>query len=642
MSWMQKLYETYEKAQTMDITSGEILVPPCHTSQQAHIEITLDAEGNFLRASVVIPKEETIIPATEASAARTSGGGPHPLCDKIQYIAGDYSDYGGDKKSYFDDFRSGNEQKDGYLTLLTKWSAAADNPKLRAIRSYAEKRRVVADLVEAKVLFLDEKGQLLRKAPEGGEEPALFKEMTKKSGEVDPGDAFVRWRVEIPGDNESRVWKDNVLIDSWIRYDTSLHEQRGFCFVTGQERELCFLHPARIRHGADKAKLISSNDNTGFTFRGRFTDANQACTIGYEVTQKAHSALRWLVGRQAFRNDDQVIVAWEVTGKTIPPLMDYGENSVDAFFDELPAENSARYSGDMGQAYARELSRKIAGYRSTLGERDDIVVMALDSSTPGRMAITYYRELNGSELLNRLEAWHSAYAWYQRNSKDFSFIGAPAPKDIALAAWGRRSDGKILKTTISRILPCIVDGAPIPKDLVRAVFHRVVRREALEFWEFEKNIGIACGLYKGLHKEMDYDMMLETNRVTRDYLYGRLLAVAEVLESKALFIAKEKRETNAARLMQRFAERPYSTWKHIELALAPYRARLLGTKTLKDMDVLFDEIHGLFTADDYTNDAALSGEFLLGYHCQRRDLWAKHKTDENVDVSSDANPEEGN
>jgi hypothetical protein len=32
------------------------------------------------------------------------------------------------------------------------------------------------------------------------------------------------------------------------------------------------------------------------------------------------------------------------------------------------------------------------------------VVMALDSATPGRMAITYYRELQASEFLERIKA----------------------------------------------------------------------------------------------------------------------------------------------------------------------------------------------------------------------------------------------
>ena len=113
-------------------------------------------------------------------------------------------------------------------------------------------------------------------------------------------------------------------------------------------------------------------------------------------------------------------------------------------------------------------------------------------------------------------------------------------------------------------------------------------------------------------------MSLEPTRTTRDYLYGRLLALADSLEEWALNEANEGRQTNAARLMQRFAERPFSTWRTIELALTPYKARLGGKS--KKRQWMIDEVMALFDPDDFTNDKPLSGEFLLGYHSQREFL----------------------
>ena len=114
-------------------------------------------------------------------------------------------------------------------------------------------------------------------------------------------------------------------------------------------------------------------------------------------------------------------------------------------------------------------------------------------------------------------------------------------------------------------------------------------------------------------------MALETGRCTRDYLFGRLLAAADCLEGFALFLAKERRETGAARLMQRFSDHPCSTWKTIELSLSPYRARL-GGRAVKYQKVI-DEVMCAFNTDDFISDKPLSGEFLIGYHCQRKDLW---------------------
>lgn len=126
-------------------------------------------------------------------------------------------------------------------------------------------------------------------------------------------------------------------------------------------------------------------------------------------------------------------------------------------------------------------------------------------------------------------------------------------------------------------------------------------------------------------------MALEPNRTTRDYLYGRLLALADSLEEWALYEANEERQTNAARLMQRFAERPYSTWRTIELALTPYKARL-GGKSWKRQQML-DEVIASFEPDDFTNDKRLSGEFLLGYHSQRESLRSS-RTGEKPDTNS--------
>jgi CRISPR-associated protein Csd1 len=71
--------------------------------------------------------------------------------------------------------------------------------------------------------------------------------------------------------------------------------------------------------------------------------------------------------------------------------------------------------------------------------------------------------------------------------------------------------------------------------------------------------------------------------------------------------------------MQRFAQRPCSTWKTIELALVPYKGRLNRNNKY---NVELDAIHDLFNdVSGYTSDDPLSGEFLLGFHCQRVELF---------------------
>jgi CRISPR-associated protein Csd1 len=555
----------------------------------------------------------------------------------LQYIAGDFTDFGGEVTSGF--LKDPKEPHHNYLAMLSSWTEESSfgHPKLTAILKYVRQGQVIEDLVRTKLLLVDSTSdgqpKLLKEwLGAKADMPTIFKAIT--SGR--PEDAFVRWRVEAAGSLATGTWEDSALIGAWIGHYASMQTSHGLCMVTGAvQSALAKQHPKKVRNTGDQAKLISSNDTGGFTFRGRFIGADEAAGVGFEATQKAHNSLRWLINRQAFLNGDQVIIAWAISGKPTP---DPWRNSMDLFGQarsDTDENDSDIASGDIGQAYALRLTRTIAGYRSNLGDNEDIVVMALDSATGFRLAITYYRELKGSEFFDRVQDWHLRYAWPQNYGKESRFTGAPSPKDVAEAAYGRRLDERLRKSTVERLLPCIIDGLTFPRDLVEATAHRAINRVGLEHWEWEKYLGIACALHRGYFHKRRYEMSLEETRNTRDYLYGRLLAIAEHIESRALYVAGEKRDTTSARLMQRFADRPFSTWRTIELALNPYKARLRTSRAgfLWEMEELLDRLVESFPnegQESFTNDRSLSGEFLLGYHCQRQALHLRHETTDNA------------
>ncbi len=634
MSWIHKLFETYENCHSIVgkvASENEVpLFPICHTTNKAQIELVIDYQGNFKRARIVSKDDaRTIIPCTESSGGRTSGESPHPLCDKLQYVAKDYGEYGGSKESHFAKYKA----------ELEKWCISQfKHPKALAVFEYIRKGRVVRDLIEDKKLFIGVNGKLIEKPEKKSKDvPDIFKVLKDQS------DAFIRWEVETPDDKCSKVWEDKTLWDSWIKYYSNEKQIKTLCYVTGTELFAAEQHPAKLRHDGDKAKLISSNDLSGFTFRGRFANAQQACGVGFEVTQKAHSALRWLISRQGYRSGDQAIVAWATSGKEIPdPLAD----SLSVLGEEELASDDSDIAST-AQNIALKFNKKIAGYKADLGDTSGIVVMGLDSATPGRMAITFYRELTGADFLKRVEQWQETCAWVHdyrsiedKNNKKakrkyLRFIGAPAPRDIAEAAYGSKVDDKLKKATVERLLPCIVDGQQIPRDIVDSAVRRACNRAGTGGWEWNKSLSIACALYRKFNKKEEYSMALDESRTTRDYLFGRLLAAADCLEGHALFMAKEKRETNASRLMQRFADHPCNTWRTIELSLAPYKARL-GGRAKKYQDVI-DKVHGLFDLpEDYTRDKTLSGEFLLGYHCQREALKFKSSANTNENETQSA------
>ena len=260
MSWIQKLYETYNNCQSMigaGSNANEVpLLPICHTTQKAQIEVTLDEAGKFRRAKV-IPKEEsrTIIPCTEKSAGRTSGEAAHPLCDKLQYIGAYYKKYGGEKDSYHE----------SYLDLLTGWVESGAPKKVQLIYGYVKQGTVVADLLAHSILFADKNNKLFIQRPSEKDKKAGLDIFDLLPGRINPktgklenwqAEAFVRWKVEIPNDLQSALWSDPEIIHSWICYYSSTKEKQSLCHVTGEGSFSADQHPAKLRNDGDKAKII--------------------------------------------------------------------------------------------------------------------------------------------------------------------------------------------------------------------------------------------------------------------------------------------------------------------------------------------------------------------------------------------------
>ena len=316
--------------------------------------------------------------------------------------------------------------------------------------------------------------------------------------------------------------------------------------------------------------------------------------------------------------------------------------------DDRP-EHTPDLTSDLGESYAKKLKSYMQGYHKSLKPEDTISIMAIDSATPGRMAVTYYRKSMPKDYLDDITAWHTDFAWPQRVVKERVSekgkssgpvnwpIQAPSPYSIMQALYGDilKSNESLKKQFYQRILPCLVERACIPQDMLRLSFQQACKSTNKDYWEWERNLCVACALYRGFYarhfdksKRKEISMSLDTTITSRDYLYGRLLAVAENIESYALSIADVTRPTSANRLMQRFADRPYTTWLTIYKQLDPYIQQLSTRRPrfLNNRQKELDQIKDAFNYDDFTNNTQLKGEFLLGFHCQRLAFQANKET----------------
>lgn len=628
MSWLLNLYETYEanldrvgviekKHNNQEYT----LLPISHTTQNAHIEVNITEDGEFHSATVIDKSDaSTLIPCTEESANRAGSKiAPYPLHDKLSYVAGDYVSYGGKIKK--------EEPFTYYIKQLEEWAEFPDgNAKVKSIYTYLSKKQLIKDLVEARILYLDKNGQLIEtwdKKYESlhGEKPSIFSVV---SGGQES--SFIRFNVYSPNKILTKVWNDQEMYDSFIRYYKDLLGDEDLCFVTGKRLPSTDKHANKIRNAADKAKLISANDTSGFTFRGRFTKSNEVASISYEVSQKAHNALKWLINHQGKIIDQRVFLVWGNDDLLIPdPTEDFYS------LDLTPIEQKVRKSFTHEQ-FANEVAKALDGYKNNLSTKSNVNILILDSATTGRLAVLYYRNMNKELYLNRLVKWHSTCVWIHRYRKDdqgefVQFYGAPATKDIAFAAYGSKANDKVVKGLMERMLPCIIDDKKIPLDIVKSAFHRTSNPVSMEKWEWEKTLSITCAL---INKQEGYNVTLDTENNDRDYLFGRLLAVADVLERRALG-SDENRSSNAFRYMNSFSKHPARTWKTIQESLQPYQARL-GTKGLY-LSKLIDEVASRMNFADF-NNKPLSGKYLLGFYSQRHDLYQKKEKNDAVEEVS--------
>lgn len=654
MSWIEMLYRTYENSQNevgrffpakLDHNGKHMrpprpLLPVYHTLQNSNIEIVLDIEGNYIKnATTVIPKIEamTIIPCTEESANRTGQIAPHPLFDTLQYLAGDYKKYGGDKASGYEK----------YCEQLQDWCCSPySHPSVKAVYTYILKGCLIEDLVSDGILHCGDEGKLLRSWNGDKEDtPPIFKTLN------DPLTSFIRIRVRNPSSMEDALYLDQSVRNSYIEYVTSKDRALDLCYVQGKRIQRSEYSSKYIRRPGDGAKLISSNDKSGFTFRGRFDKSIEAFSVGVETTDKAHSALKWLIDRQGWHNGEQVILCWGTRGEDVPALHKDGWD----FFGGDVLEQV-----DTESAYAEKLNIAISGYGSKgLDEKANVVVMVLDSAVPGRLSIPYYRELNGSEFLERIKHWYRTCVWTlsktlfetEQNKKGgfksrrTRYMGSPAPVDIVYAAYGRGVSDSLKKATIERLMPCIMDKSPVPPDLVRSVARRASNPQGMEEdWEYEQTIDIACALirkslndrYNKQYRSNEYQevwkLALDEENRDRSYLFGRILAYYDNLETWANSLAGESRMTNAKRLMIRYRQAPAKTAEILDRQIQPYIRRLgdRATYRLHKLNELYDLLNGKDeNGNKKFNNTPLNESYLLGYRSQLNDFYFKSQEAKN-------------
>lgn len=599
MGLLQKAVETYDENISIvgkEIEGKAVLSPVLHMTTAANIEITVDSNGAFDSAAVVDKKApKIIIPVTEASAGRTSGICAHPLCDQLKYIA---------------DFKRAKAKDEAcypeYVKQLEDWTLSENShPMLEPILKYVKQKTVLSDLERSGIIKLDENG-----APENEK-------------------LLVCWRVVGLGEDSGPVYSNASLFKSFISYIESKTDESGLlCMVSGHESKPADQHPKGIIPLYGNAKLISSNDKTNFTYRGRFVDSEDAASISLVSSQKLHSALKWLAANQGINIGGRIFLCWNPKGFELPsvidPLMDDEEEK----------------TADPTQ-YGEQISRMLLGFKAKIPEDQGAVIASFDAATTGRLSLTYYSELLASDLIENIAHWDKTCCfcgWYYGKQG----ISAPDLKNIIRYTLGTQRgedntariecDDKIMRQHVQRLLSCRVDRAKFPFDIMAALVKNA--SNPLSYNNQNRNTVnfIACAVirkYKYDNYREEWKMALEPEKRDLSYQYGRLLAVMEKAE-RDTYDSSESREPNAIRMQSVFCQRPaYAAKTVIEQLKKSYLPRLSpASRTYYDklMGQIFEQI-SIFP--DSEHNRALKETYLMGYYLQKNALYAKReKTDE--------------
>ena len=673
MSWMQKLYRTYEYVQEQGL-DDEDLALPFHMSKAVHLKVILNDKAELVGAERFDVKKQVPIQVTEKSSKRAGSTiASYALHDSLQYIAKTAGNYltieylskvaEKDNGKKWKEFLAGTDEDkqkfadtekakykdcfEFYEKQLSGWTEFGNLKEINIVLQYIQKGSLIEDLLEKQIFS--------------------FKDNILSAGKDDPFSLTIVWAVEISNDPHSDLWNKPCIQSRWIEYQESLIQKgrhKSLCCITG---DLDYPTEAYPKINGN-AKLVSANDDTGFTFRGRFYGdkdngdkselGSQAVILGKNASQKAFSALKWLINRQGIRNGKQVILAWSNNCISDEDELLSNLYQGDDIYTSLFAKDKIDHSADLGLKTVEQLKKKFHGYKEKLAANEQISLLMVDepSKTGGRMSLTFYQEKLRDDYFRDLDEWQDDFAWYQEYKSSWIFA-APSLERIAEVVLTKTEfedkDRKSRRQLYARLLPVISGGKSvhIPYDLVQKSFqvacnpfanYRPEDGEKIRSANWQRNICVACALYKGwrarhhdLSQRRTYPMSLDTQNRSHDYIFGRLLAVAEHLERTALRIANETRATNAENYMQRFVMRPFHTWEQLETNLKPYKDRLrkdypirISEKFVLTSPIGFlnnreNEINQLICVlDDLKQegcdlDKPLEPEFLLGYHSQK-------------------------
>ena len=629
MNFLSALYRSYDSAEKNGLVdkqdgSETILLPLYHTSLNSNgkniIKVTLNETGQFYKAEILDKGTQIIFPVTADSVSR-SGKNPaaHPLTDKLSYFM---SEETVKHANYLNQFNH-------FINSLDKTSDCYRFMKM--IESFINHEAMFSLIVES--LYEGNEYQI-----EGSQINFIS---DKKKPVVNLADYFLTFEIlKFKDKRNYNVTNYVALHQAYIYYIESKVETKGVCCISGQSQVITTKHRGILGN----AKVVSVSNHKE-TYYGRFKEKSDIVSVGYQTSEKAHLMLKYLLDNKnssRWLGGQQYLINWFSDDIENKQEFDITETRRTRFFRQ-----SKRKLVKPVTSENKETGRTFAYGWDNLDDDARYYIAIIDKASNGRISIKYFRELATSELKRSLEKWHEKYHWYRFNKKSLELEKATASFfQMINAIYGIERDDKLTisdekyqKDLYLKMISYLIDGARIPKSMAKQLAVNIRQRHRYDK-SWKNMIFVAQGILNN-ERQGRYNRMLDKINRNRSYLYGRLLAVYDLIEQETFTREASKGEsermTNAQTYWTVYNRTPATTMKLLENKVKPYEKKLkiskpgLYYKIEKEKSEIINILHDVAYSDKLA-DKSLDFDFIFGYQAEINFIYTKN---EKGDIQND-------
>ena len=628
MNFLSALYRSYdsaEKAGLVDKQDGNatILLPLYHTSLNSNgkniIKVTLNEMGEFYKAEILDKEAQIIFPITEDSVSRT-GTKPkaHPLSDKLSYFMTEETVKHADYLNQFDHFMGSLDKSSDCYRFM------------RMIESFINHEAMFSLIVDS--LYEGNEYQI-----EGSQINFIS---DKKKSVVNLADYFLTFEILNFKDKRNyNVTNYVALHQAYIHYIESKVEAKGMCCISGQSQVITTKH----RGVLGNAKVISVSNNKE-TYYGRFKEKTDIISVGYQTSEKAHLMLKYLLENKNSCRElgtKQYLINWFSYDIKNEQEFDITQNRRPTFFRQNTKKIATPVTSenkDIGNVFAY-------GWTS-IDSKSRYYIGIIDDSSKGRSSVKYFRDLPTSELIRNINLWEEKYQWYFYDNNSNSFgQQTPSFSQIIHATFGIERDGQLiisdkkdqknLKNLFVKMIGYLIDGARIPKSISKQLAVNIRQRHRYDK-TWKNLVFVAQGILNS-ERQGGYNYMLDKGITNRSYLYGRLLAIYDLIE-QATFIREDgkgenERMTNAQTYWTAYNRTPATTMRLLENKVKPYEKKLkiskpgLFYKLKKEKEEIINILHDIAYLEN-SADKSLDFDFIFGYQAEINFVYTKKEKEE--------------